>query len=68
MSLAYAIGKDGHLQVAYEAMDKMSIFKNNNGWWVVYCPCHDNSYLSACFETAQYNCNRHLDDWHSDDD
>lgn len=67
MSLAYAEGKDGKLQVAYEAMDKVSIFKYN-GWWIWVCPCHNKTSHHACFETAIYHKDDHLKNWHSEDD
>lgn len=67
MSLAYAEGKDGKLQVAYEAMDKISIFKDGY-WWRMYCPCHAMTSSSLTFTRAIYHCKQHLRNWHPDDD
>lgn len=71
MSLAYLEGKDGKLQVAYEAMDKISVFKHK-GAWIWYCPCCDRKRVFVLFDTCWndklYGLNKHIEGCHSDED
>lgn len=67
MSLAYSTDSLGHLQVAYEAMDKVSVFKVNKYTWMWWCPCCKVGSYSN-FVGCVHRTDVHLRTFHQEED
>lgn len=68
MSLAYTMDERGTYQVAYEAMDKVSVFKCNKYTWMWWCPCHSVGLYCASHSSAMHLANNHLQKDHSEEE
>lgn len=68
MSLAYSTDSLGRYQVAYEAMDKVSIFKVNKYTWMWWCPCCAVGSYVASQQTGIHMFDRHMNSNHQDEE